>query len=95
MIPTCICTQVLDVSNNRLRRLPADIGWLGLKQLDVSGNPDLAFPCKAVLAKGLKAVLSYLQASALPVSCVFAWRLYEIDSTPWSSTTTTQRHVIM
>lgn len=53
--------QVLDLSNNRLRRLPPDIGWLPLRQLNVSHNPDLRTPSKVVLAKGLKAVMSYLQ----------------------------------
>ncbi|KIZ02693.1 glycine C-acetyltransferase [Monoraphidium neglectum] len=54
--------QVLDLSSNRLRALPPDIGWLaGLRQLNVSGNPELRSPCKAVLSKGLKAVMSFLQ----------------------------------
>lgn len=53
--------QVLDLSHNRLRRLPPELGWLTIRQLDVSGNGGLVTPPKAVLAKGLKAVLSYLQ----------------------------------
>jgi Leucine-rich repeat (LRR) protein len=53
----------MDVSSNRLRRLPADLGWLSLRQLDLSGNVGLQSPGKAVLAKGLRAVLSYQQAS--------------------------------
>jgi Leucine-rich repeat (LRR) protein len=57
---------VLDLSSNRLRALPPDIGWLaGLRQLNVSGNPELRSPCKAVLSKGLKAVMSFLQVGRL------------------------------
>ena len=58
----CCCpAQALDVSNNRLRRLPSALGWLALRQLNVTGNPGLVTPPKPVLAKGLKAVLSFLQ----------------------------------
>ena len=52
------------MSHNRLRRLPPELGWLPLRSLDVSGNAALASPSKAVLAKGLKAVLFYLQVNA-------------------------------
>lgn len=75
-----LSVQVLDLSSNRLCALPPDVGWLqGLRQLNVSGNPDLRTPCKAVLAKGLRAVMSYLQARvwarALAPAPVLAWAL--------------------
>lgn len=47
------CLQVLTVSGNRLRSLPADVGWLSLKQLSVVDNPDLHIPIH-VLQKGFK-----------------------------------------
>lgn len=46
--------QVLNVSGNRLRSLPADIGWLtSLKQLMVVENPDLHIPIH-VLQQGFR-----------------------------------------
>lgn len=59
--PPPLPLQALDVSHNRLRRLPLELGWLPLKSLNVRGNERLTSPGKAVLAKGLKAVLCYLQ----------------------------------
>jgi hypothetical protein len=45
---------VLNVSGNRLRNLPAEVGWLaGLKQLSVVDNADLHIPTH-VLQKGLR-----------------------------------------
>lgn len=40
----CNHVQVLSVAGNRLRALPCEIGWLGLKQLNISENPDLNIP---------------------------------------------------
>lgn len=45
--------QVLNLAGNRLRSLPSDIGWLSLKQLNISDNPDLSIP-PHVLQKGFK-----------------------------------------
>jgi Leucine-rich repeat (LRR) protein len=45
--------QVLTLSGNRLRSLPADLGWLSLKQLSLVDNPDLHIPIH-VLQKGFK-----------------------------------------
>jgi len=52
--------QVLNASNNNLEILPADVGWLPLKELRVSGNPNLRIP-QTVLKHGFKAIISYLQ----------------------------------
>lgn len=47
-------SQVLNVSGNRLRSLPADLGWLtSLKQLIVTENPELHIPLH-VLQRGFK-----------------------------------------
>ena len=55
--------QVLNLAANCLRKLPWDLGWLQLKHLNVSENQELQMP-PAVLRRGLKAVMSYLQVSA-------------------------------
>lgn len=39
-----LALQVLNLAGNKLRCLPCDVGWLGLKQLNVSDNPDLNIP---------------------------------------------------
>jgi hypothetical protein len=46
-------SQVLNLSGNRLRALPSDLGWLSLKQLSITDNPDLQVPTH-VLQKGLR-----------------------------------------
>jgi hypothetical protein len=72
--PASRAPQSLDLSNNRLHRLPAGLGWApALRQLNVTGNPSLVTPPKPVLAKGLKAVLSFLQARAL-AGAAAGWR---------------------
>jgi hypothetical protein len=45
--------QVLNLAGNRLRAIPSDVGWLGLKQLNISDNPDLNIPAH-VLQCGFK-----------------------------------------
>eukprot|EP00983_Pelagomonas_calceolata_P072359 1151681-Pelagomonas_calceolata.AAC.2 len=45
--------HVLNASNNNLEILPADVGWLPLKELRVSGNPNLRIP-QTVLKHGFK-----------------------------------------
>ncbi|KAF6266084.1 hypothetical protein COO60DRAFT_642489 [Scenedesmus sp. NREL 46B-D3] len=52
--------HVLNLAGNQLRAIPSDVGWLGLKQLNISDNPDLNIPAH-VLQCGFKAVMSYLQ----------------------------------
>lgn len=46
-------TQVLDVSNNCLKIIPADVGWLPLTSIKLEGNPDLRVP-KIVLERGFR-----------------------------------------
>lgn len=46
-------SQILNVSGNRLRSLPADLGWLSLKQLSLVDNVDLHIPIH-VLQKGFR-----------------------------------------
>jgi hypothetical protein len=58
-----VVIQVLNLAGNCLRKLPWDLGWLQLKHLNVSENQELQMP-PAVLRRGLKAVMSYLQVSA-------------------------------
>jgi hypothetical protein len=48
-----MCMQVLNLAGNRLRAIPSDVGWLGLKQLNISDNPDLNIPAH-VLQCGFK-----------------------------------------
>lgn len=45
--------QVLDVSHNLLRVVPADVGWLNLSELRVEGNPDLRIP-PIVMQRGFR-----------------------------------------
>jgi hypothetical protein len=49
----CLALQVLNLAGNRLRAIPSDVGWLGLKQLNISDNPDLNIPAH-VLQCGFK-----------------------------------------
>ncbi len=51
--PVAGTLQVLNLSNNNFEFLPADVGWLPLKELHVSGNPQLRVP-QAVLKHGFK-----------------------------------------
>lgn len=51
-------TQGLNVANNDLEFIPADIGWLPLRELHVSGNPRLRMP-PVVLKQGFKWVLRW------------------------------------
>lgn len=45
--------QVLDASHNRLRVVPADLGWLNLSDLRLEGNPDLRIP-PVVMQRGFR-----------------------------------------
>lgn len=45
--------QVLNLAGNRLRTIPSDVGWLALKQLNISNNLDLNIPAH-VLQCGFK-----------------------------------------
>ena len=60
--PICRCAQtccpplkVLDVSDNQLEIVPAQVGWLPLSQLRLEGNPQLRMP-KIVRERGFKYV---------------------------------------
>lgn len=50
-----VLLQVLNLAGNKLRAIPSDVGWLGLKQLNISDNPDLNIPAH-VLQCGFKYV---------------------------------------
>jgi hypothetical protein len=56
-LPACLFTcllpvqKVLDLSSNKLELLPAELGWLPLRQLGVAGNARLRVP-PAVLNRG-------------------------------------------
>jgi hypothetical protein len=50
-----VLLQVLNLAGNKLRAIPSDVGWLGLKQLNISDNPDLNIPAH-VLQCGFKCV---------------------------------------
>ena len=51
---------VLDLSDNKLVRLPSALGGLPLQELHVGGNPDLRLPPQ-VLEGGSAAMINYLQ----------------------------------
>jgi len=39
-----LCMQVLNLAGNQLQAVPSDVGWLGLKELNINGNPHLHIP---------------------------------------------------